>query len=125
MSHNSFFVQKSDATGLLGVTTDLKLYKAIQMLADDFIAFSMKWEVRTSEAQNIKCIKQFSESICKMYRSRLCRHTVTELQEIDKRYKSLGFPGCVGAVDFAGWGWENCSVAWQGLFGEKDGDALC
>lgn len=41
------------------------------------------------------------------------------MDKVERRYRKLGFSGRKGAVDGAGWDWENCLNVWQGLFTEK------
>lgn len=126
LAHNSFWQYKCDATGKYGASTDLKLFTAFQMICDDRTAFSLCNQVRQSEPQNMKCMKTLCEDIVYLYEGEwLRRPNKEELVSIEKHYRELGFPGCVGAVDCAGWVWENCPVGWQGLFTGKEGKPSC
>ena len=61
----------------------------------------------------------------------LCAPTAEDLVRIEKQFRGVGFPGCIGAVDCAGWTWKNCPKALQGSFVGKDGkptmrlEAIC
>jgi Plant transposon protein len=43
-----------------------------------------------------------------------------EAQEIERQYRSLGFPGCLGCLDCASWQWDMCPIGWQGICKGKD-----
>ena len=43
----------------------------------------------------------------------LCDPSAEELQSIANEYERLGFPGCVGCLDCAGWEWDACPVGWH------------
>lgn len=45
----------------------------------------------------------------------LCLSRPDEIIEIEDWYRKLGFPGCIGRVDCAGWEWDLCPVERQGL----------
>jgi Plant transposon protein len=51
--------------------------------------------------------------------------TAQELEGIEDEYAALGFPGCIGCVDCASWGWDNCPIAWQGNHRGKGKMAEC
>lgn len=117
-----FFRQNTDAAGRKGGSTDLKLFAAYQMINEGRTAFSLVKECRMSESQIMLCTKTFVKCIVEFYEGEwLRRPNEEELIEIEKHYRTLGFPGCIGAVDCAGWEWENCPVAWKGLFTGKEG----
>ena len=116
-----FFRQSTDAANKLGASTDLKIHAALQMITQGCTAFSLVRETRMSERQIMKCMKRFTSCIVREMEEEWIRlPTNAELLEIEKRYKSVGFPGCIGAVDCAGWQWEACPVGWQGIYKGKD-----
>jgi len=52
----------------------------------------------------------------------LRKPNTVELRRIASEYGTLGFPGCIGCLDCAGWEWESCPVGWKGNYvsaGEK------
>lgn len=118
---DSFFKQNRDAANKEGGSTDLKIYAALQMLTEGRTALSLVRETRMSERQILKCMKRFTTCIVEQLEEEWIRlPTNAELLEIENRYKSLGFPGCIGAVDCASWQWEACPVGWQGIYKGKD-----
>lgn len=118
---DTFFLPKQDAAGRSGGSTDLKIYAAVLMLSEGRTGFSVSRETRMSERQVEKCTKRFVRAVVDSLEEewlRLPRNE--ELLEIEERYRSLGFPGCIGCVDCAGWDWDNCPVEWQGLYKGKE-----
>lgn len=88
--------------------------------------FTLRQELRISVTQVGKCIKLFCESILSLYEKEwLHRPTVKKLEQIEKRYRSLGFSGCIGAVDCTGWQRKSRPIKWQVLFGDKDEKPSC
>lgn len=73
----------------------------------------------------MKCMKKFCQKIVEFYKDeKLGRPNVEKLKKKERRYRTLAFPGCVGAVNCAGWQWEKCPVEWQILFTGKKGSRL-
>lgn len=126
LEHDAFFRQERDATGRLGASTDVKLAAAIRMLAEGCSAFSLVQSLRISEPLVMKCLKRFSKAMVECFEGEWLRRPNTEeLKKIEERYSALGFPGCIGCVDCAGWAWDACPIAWQGLFKGKDNKPTC
>ncbi len=126
LDHNEFFIQKNDAVGELGASTDLKLMAAFRMLCDGTSAYSLVESTRMGEDLNMKCLKEFTKSIVEMYEEEwLRRPSKNEIVDIEKRYSILGFPGCIGAVDCASWEWDNCPIGWQGNYKGKGKKPVC
>lgn len=74
----------------------------------------------------MKCMKTLCQDIVVSYEGEWLRlPNKEELLSIEKDYCELGFPGCVGVVDCAGWSWEHCSVGWQALSAGKEGKLSC
>lgn len=126
MEHDDFFKCLPDATGKRRARTDLRTYTAINMIRKGRTAFSMAEEVRQFEPQNMKCMKKLCKGVWDLYESEWLRRTnEAEIVQIESRYRKMGFPGCIGAVDCASWDWDNCPVGWQGLFTGKEGKTCC
>lgn len=116
-----FFLPHIDAAGKEGGSTDLKFFAALQMLSDGRTAASLTQQTRMSERQVMKCMKLFVNAVVERLGEEWLRlPTVEEIMAIEGRYRKLGFPGCLGAIDCAGWDWDLCPVAWQGLYKGKD-----
>ena len=107
-------MQRADATVKGGGSTDLNLYAAMQMLGEGRTKFSVGCETNMSERQVRKCLiifcafSQYEDKWLRFPRN-------SELCKIEERYRKLGFLGCIACVDGAGWDWDVCPVAWQGL----------
>ena len=66
-------------------------------------------------------MKRFVKCIVKEMKEELLRlPTNDEVISIEERYRKLGFPGCLGAVDCAGLAWDMCPVGHQGIYKGKD-----
>jgi hypothetical protein len=40
---------------------------------------------------------------------------MNDAMQIERHYRTLGFPGCLGCVDCASWEWDACPIGWQGV----------
>lgn len=65
-----------------------------------------------------KTCEQFCESIVDIFRSTDLnrRPTVQELNNIERSYNKIGFPGCIGAVDCCKLIWKNCPKEQMGQY---------
>jgi len=72
-------------------------------------------KIRSSSAT--ESLKQFSRSVFDHFQGEYLRDPSTdELPGIAAEYEVLGFPGCVGCLDCAGWEWDACPVGWHGNY---------
>lgn len=62
-----------------------------------------------------EALKQIFRLVVKHFKDEYLRTpTVEELKVIATEYEQMGFPGCIGCLDCAGWEWEACPVVWKG-----------
>jgi Plant transposon protein len=47
--------------------------------------------------------------------------TATDINHIETRFRAVGFPGCIGCVDCAGWFWRSAPKSRQGSLIDNDG----
>lgn len=114
-------MQNRDAANKEGASTDLKLFAAFLMLTDGRSAASLVQQTRMSEPQVMQCMKRFVKCVVVELKEEWLRlPTNDEVMDIEERYRKLGFPGCLGAVDCAGWAWDMCPVGEQGMYKGKD-----
>lgn len=73
------------------------------MICDNRNGLSLCNQVRQSNPQNTKCMKTLCQDIVNLYEGEWHRKpNKEESVSIGKRFRKLGCPGCVGAVDCAG-----------------------
>jgi hypothetical protein len=121
-SDEKYFTQRADAVGKLGATTDQKLCVALRLLGQGIGTDSVVEVSRLSESTSAKCLKRFCAAIVRVFGDQYLRlPSANDLKCIEATYCKLGLPGCIGAIDCAGWQWGACPVAEQGLHRGKDG----
>jgi Plant transposon protein len=118
---DEYFLQKQDAVGKLGASTDQKMVCALHQLAYGVPADAVCEYVRTSESTASESLHRFCAAVRKRSEAEwLRRPNADELVAIEQQYATLGFPGCIECVDVASWTWDNCPVGWQGQYTGKD-----
>jgi Plant transposon protein len=69
----------------------------------------------------MNCLKKYCRAVVEMFGEEWLRlPTPEECLRLEKEYRALGFPGCIGCVDCASWVWDCCSKAWEGQCRGKD-----
>jgi Plant transposon protein len=107
------FTQHRDRCGALGASTDKKVWSAMRQLAYGVPADATVECGRVAESMSPEAFKKFSEGIVRQFESEWLRlPTMGEAQEIERQYRSLGFPGCLGCLDCASWQWDMCPIGW-------------
>jgi hypothetical protein len=97
---NPYFMERRDATGKRGASTDQKMLAAFIQLTDGVSASSTTPYVRLASSTAAECLKEFAYSVCATFESEWLRPPRNEeIAQIEDHYRTLGFPGCLGAVD--------------------------
>jgi Plant transposon protein len=121
-----YFYQRKDAAGVLGARTYQKMGAAVRQLSYGIPADACVEYVRLSESTCNESLHRFCRAVVKEFESEWLRlPTVSEIEEIERHYAKLGFPGCIGCVDCASWEWDACPVGWQGADKGKDKKPVC
>jgi hypothetical protein len=114
--NDNYFVQKRDCCGVLGASTDQKMWSAMRQLAYGLPADATVEYGRLAETTNLACLKMFCKGVVDMFETEWLRLPNTDdATQIERHYRTLGFPGCLGSVDCASWEWDACPIGWQGL----------
>ena len=114
---DTFFVQRSDATGKLGATSYQKVTAALRMLAYGTSADQLDDSIRLSETTILLSLRRFCEAIVQEFGTTyLRRPTEQDLKLILKLSQKSGWIGCLGSLDVMKWEWKNCPIAWRGVF---------
>eukprot|EP00180_Rhodochaete_pulchella_P003290 Plantae.Rhodophyta-Rhodochaete_pulchella.ctg54810.p1 GENE.Plantae.Rhodophyta-Rhodochaete_pulchella.ctg54810~~Plantae.Rhodophyta-Rhodochaete_pulchella.ctg54810.p1 ORF type:complete len:107 (+),score=7.53 Plantae.Rhodophyta-Rhodochaete_pulchella.ctg54810:188-508(+) len=77
--------------------------------------------VRSENLQLIHALKELCSCVVAEFGEEyLCNSGQYHMTLIVSTFEKPGFPGCTGALDWAGWKWENFPKALSGLYQGKD-----
>lgn len=120
----SYFMQRRNAAGNLGASTEQKLTAAIRMLAYGVSADFLDDYVRLGESTIMLCMKKFCCAVIELYGDYYLRKpSDQDIKRILTENEKRGFPGMLGSIDCTHWFWKNCPTAWAGQMTGKDGSA--
>jgi len=106
---------KPDACGRLGITPLVKVIVALRELSYGLCADLMDELSEVSSTTARDCLVNFCKCTIEKHGPKYLRApTPEDLTRIEGKFRALGFPGCIGAVDCVGWVWKNCPKALQG-----------
>ncbi|XP_048633743.1 putative nuclease HARBI1 isoform X2 [Brassica napus] len=118
----SFFQQRRDATGRLGLSALQKCTAAIRLLAYGTAADAVDEYLRLGETTALSCLHNFTDGIIHIFGEEyLRRPTPEDLQRLLDIGETRGFPGMVGSIDCMHWEWKNCPTAWKGQYSRGSG----
>jgi Plant transposon protein len=119
--NDSYFLQKMDALGVLGLTSEQNLCAWLQMLAYGTEADSFDKYFRIAESKMLVSIERFTKSVINIFKEEYLRTpTAIDKTKILARSRDRGFPGKIGSIDCSKWKWKNSPTAWSGqLTGKK------
>ena len=115
---------KVNGIGFAGKPTDVKLLSCLRILSSGTTADSLDDATRMSEEIGRQYFRDFLNDVIEIYGDRYLnrRPTETELEGIEQKYRRIGLPGCIGAVDCMKVFWKNCPAAEKGQhLNKKDG----
>ncbi|CDF33411.1 unnamed protein product [Chondrus crispus] len=113
---------RPDALGRMGISPLLKVICAMYQLSYGIPADLADDLFEVSETTASLCLTEFCSAVVDGFRSEYLRQpTQEDLGRIERRFAAVGFPGCIGCLDCAGWDWRNCPKALQGAMIGKDG----
>ena len=120
-AHDSYFIQKRDAAGRLGLTTEQKLAAAIRALAYDVATDTFDEALGVSESTAHQCVERFCQAMVSVFQADWLRApTAAEQQALMSFNAARGFPGMLGSLDCTHWRWKQCPVAWAGQYTGKE-----
>ncbi|XP_020262989.1 uncharacterized protein LOC109838970 [Asparagus officinalis] len=116
-THDSYFVQKRDAAGKIGLSSLQKVTAAMRMLAYGVSADSVDDYVRIGESTAIESLGRFTKAIVAIFGDEYLRSPTDEdTARLLAIGKQRGFPGMLGSIDYMHWRWKNCPVAYHGMY---------
>ncbi|KAM2321225.1 hypothetical protein ACFXTH_018045 [Malus domestica] len=119
-NHDSYFVQKPDAFGAMGLLPQQKITAALRMLAYGAAADQVDEITRMGQSTILESLMRFCSAIESIYTAEYLRiPTHMDLQRLLKKGEMRGFPGMIGSIDCMHWTWKNCPSAWQGAYGDR------
>ena len=119
-NHDSYFVQKNDAFGAMGLFPEQKITAALRMLAYGASADQVDEITRMGKSTILESLMRFCGAIKSIYTAEYLRKpTDMDLQRLLKKAEMRGFPGMIGSIDCMHWTWKNCPSAWQGAYGDR------
>ena len=112
-----------DVVGLLGYSSHQKVTTALWMLALGVCADVMDDYCRTSKSTAMEYMGRFCAAMCAEFEEYYLRKlTYEDCREQLVINEACGFPGIFGSLDCMHYKWKNCPVAWQGDFGDREGN---
>ncbi|XP_071708566.1 uncharacterized protein [Rutidosis leptorrhynchoides] len=117
-SHFEYFIQKRDALGRLGFTTEQNITSALRQLAYGTAAYMFDEYLQMSEATSIICLNMFYKCVLELYVDGYLRKpTSSDIARLNCAHEEKhGFKGMLGSINCMHWKWKNCPVAWKGQY---------
>ncbi|CAL2246030.1 unnamed protein product [Prunus armeniaca] len=124
-NYDTYFIQKHDIVGALGLIPEQKLTAALRMLAYGASAEQVDEIARMGKSTVLECLVRFCDAVENLYtREYLRKPTPRDLQRLLQKGEARGFPGMIGSIDCMHWQWKNCPTAWQGEYGNRKGQKM-
>ncbi|KAB2605701.1 plant intracellular Ras-group-related LRR protein 6 [Pyrus ussuriensis x Pyrus communis] len=121
-NHDSYFVQKKDAFGAIGLLPEQKIIVALRMLAYRAFADQVDEITRMGKSTILESLMRFCGAIEFIYTAEYLRKPANmDLERLLKKAEMRGFPGMIGSIDCMHWTWKKCPSAWQGAYGDRKG----
>ena len=122
-ARDAYFVQKSDGLGKLGLSSIQKCTAALRMLAYGITADATDEYCRLAESTAMEAMKHFCIAIRAEFTDQYLRQpTTADFQKQLAINAQRGWPGMFASIDCMYYDWKLCPVAWQGDYGNKDGN---
>ena len=114
-THDSYFVQKRNSAGKLGLSSLQKITAALRMLAYGVSGDFIDEYVRIGETTALESLKKFVTAVIDVFSEEYLRKPNNEdIARLLAHGKRRGFPGMLGSIDCMHWKWKNCPSAWKG-----------
>jgi hypothetical protein len=119
--YDTYFAQKPDALGKMGLHPLIKITAALRVLAYGGAGDCNDEYLQLLETSSLKSMDRFCNAIVAIYQSEYLREpTAEDLERLLEIGSKRGFPGMLGSVDCMHWTWKNCPSAWAGQFQGKE-----
>ncbi|XP_024315725.1 uncharacterized protein LOC106866059 isoform X1 [Brachypodium distachyon] len=112
---DSYFVQKKNAAGKLGLSSLQKATAMFRMLTYGVASDATDEYVRIGVSTALKSMKAFVRAIVEVFGDEYLRSpNEADTARLLAIGEGRGFPGMLGSIDCMHWGWKNCPSSWQG-----------
>ncbi|XP_068329833.1 uncharacterized protein [Pyrus communis] len=99
-NHNSYFVQKKDVFGAIGLIPQQKIIAPLRMLTYEVSADQVDEITRMGKSTILESLLRFCRAIESIYIVECLRKpTNIDLQRLLKKAEMRGFPGMIGSID--------------------------
>ncbi|XP_070665111.1 uncharacterized protein [Malus domestica] len=99
-NHDSYFAQKKDACGAMGLLLEQKITAALRMLAYGAAADQVDEIARMGKSTILESLIRFCRAIEFIYTAEYLRKpTHMDLERLLKKAEMRGFPGMIGSID--------------------------
>ncbi|KAG3135675.1 hypothetical protein PI124_g8047 [Phytophthora idaei] len=121
INHDSYFVQKQNAAGQVGISSVLKITAALRVIAYSSSFDSIDENLEIAGPTVSDCIDHFCDAIIAVFGDEFLRPPRREeLERLLELNERRGFPGMVGSIDSMHWVWKNCLMALAGQHKGKE-----
>ncbi|XP_074342725.1 uncharacterized protein LOC141680380 [Apium graveolens] len=121
-TQDSYWHQKEDATGLLGLLPQQKMTDALRMLTYSATADRCAEICRMGESTTLECMKKNCQQVEGLFGEEYLRaSTPTDLRRLLARGEQRGFLGMIESIDFMHLKWKNCPGGWNGAYSGRKG----
>lgn len=116
--NNDVWKTRKNGFGKVGIPTDVKILACLRVLSTGCSYDSLDDVVYMSEQRVKDYFVHFCEDVVSMYGTKFINRlpTMEELTDITERYKAVGCPGCIGAIDCMKMTWSKCPAEDKGQY---------
>ena len=115
--YDPYFIQRTDAVGVLGLSSLQKITAAYRILTYGTPADSVDEYIRIGESTVIESLRRFVKAVIAMFGDHYLRSPNNiDVARLLQTGEQRGFPGMLWSIDFMHLKWKNCPTAWQGMY---------
>jgi len=116
-SVDSYFQQREDCTGLLGLSALQKVVAAMRILAYGLPLDAVDEYVQIGTSTAREALNHFCSAVITAFGEEYLRSpTLVDVARLLQEGERRGFSGMLGSIDCMHWEWRNCPTAWKGMF---------
>jgi len=116
-AHDEYFIQKRNATNVLGLSCFQKVTAAMRMLSYGMAADTTDEYVRIAENTALDSLCHFVRAVVEVFGDEYLRHLneadTTRLLQMGEKKR---FPGMLRSIDCMHWAWKNCPYDKHGQY---------
>ena len=110
--YDPYFIQRTDAVGVLSLSSLQKITAAYRILAYGTSTDSVDEYIRIEESTTIESLRRFVKAVIAMFGDHYLRSPNNiDIARLLQTGEQRGFPGMSGSIDCMHWKWKNCPTA--------------